>query len=390
MPSSNCGGFIPSNKNSRNAARAMMSQGVHSLCANAFFQVSNCAPSNGKSASAPASALLALAVRILVTGGCGFIGSNFIRYILQHYKPASVSNVDVLTYAGNLANLDGVVEEHGERYEFFKADIANADQMDALMTEHQFYAVINFAAESHVDRSINSPLNFIHTNVVGTSVLLDCARRHGVQRVIQVSTDEVYGSLGPIGKFTEQSPLDPSSPYSASKAAADLLALASYKTYAQDVLVTRCSNNYGPYQFPEKLIPLMIIKALREDPLPVYGDGMNVRDWIHVKDHCAAIVTALFEGKPGQIYNFGSDSEMANINLVKIILDQLGKPHSLISFVPDRLGHDHRYAIDSSFAQRELNWKPRRNFKQGLEETIQWYAENPAWWEPLLERTGRY
>jgi dTDP-glucose 4,6-dehydratase len=206
-------------------------------------------------------------MRILVTGGCGFIGSNFIRYILQHYKPASVTNVDALTYAGNLANLDGVVEEHGERYEFFKADIANADQMDALMTEHQFYAAINFAAESHVDRSINSPLNFIHTNVVGTSVLLDCARRHGVQRFIQISTDEVYGSLGETGKFTEQSPLTPSSPYSASKAGADLLALACYKTYSQEVIVTRCSNNYGPYQFPEKLIPLMIIKALRDEPL---------------------------------------------------------------------------------------------------------------------------
>jgi dTDP-glucose 4,6-dehydratase len=262
--------------------------------------------------------------------------------------------------------------------------------MDALMTEHRFYAVINFAAESHVDRSINDPLNFIHTNVIGTSVLLDCARGHGVQRFIQVSTDEVYGSLGPAGKFTEQSPLDPSSPYSASKASADLLVIAAYKTYGQEVLVTRCSNNYGPYQFPEKLIPLMIIKALRDEPLPVYGDGMNVRDWIHVADHCAAIVAALFEGKPGQTYNFGGDGEMVNIDLVKMILDQLGKPHSLISFVPDRLGHDRRYAIDSSFAQRELNWKPRRNFKEGLEETIQWYVDNPSWWQPLLERAGRY
>jgi len=329
-------------------------------------------------------------MRILVTGGCGFIGSNFIRYILQHYKPAYVTNVDVLTYAGNLANLDGVVEEHGERYEFFKADVANADQMDALMTEHGFYAVTNFAAESHVDRSINDPLNFIHTNVIGTSVLLDCARRHGVQRFIQISTDEVYGSLGATGKFTEQSPLDPSSPYSASKASADLLALASYKTYGQEVLVTRCSNNYGPYQFPEKLIPLMIIKALRDEPLPVYGDGMNVRDWIHVTDHCAAIVAALFEGKPGSVYNFGGDSEMVNLNLVKMILDKLDKPHRLISFVQDRLGHDRRYAIDSSFAQRELNWKPRRSFKEGIDETIQWYMDNPSWWQPLLDRAGRY
>ena len=329
-------------------------------------------------------------MRILVTGGCGFIGSNFIRYILQHYKPASVTNVDVLTYAGNLANLDGVVEEHGERYEFFKADIANADQMDALMTEHQFYAVINFAAESHVDRSINSPLNFIHTNVVGTSVLLDCARRHGVQRFIQISTDEVYGSLGETGKFTEHSPLDPSSPYSASKAGADLLALACYTTYGQEVIVTRCSNNYGPYQFPEKLIPLMIIKALRDEPLPVYGDGLNVRDWIHVEDHCAAIVAVLFEGKSGAIYNFGGGNEMVNLDVVKMILQKLEKPQSLISFVTDRLGHDRRYAIDSSFAERELKWTPRKHFKDGLDATIQWYIDNQSWWEALLERAGRY
>jgi dTDP-glucose 4,6-dehydratase len=262
--------------------------------------------------------------------------------------------------------------------------------MDALTTEHQFYAVINFAAESHVDRSINSPQNFIHTNVVGTSVLLDCARRHGVQRFIQVSTDEVYGSLGKTGKFTEQSPLEPSSPYSASKAGADLLTLAYHKTYGQDVLVTRCSNNYGPYQFPEKLIPLMIIKALRDESLPVYGDGLNVRDWIHVQDHCAAIVAALFEGKPGAVYNFGGDGEMVNLDVVKMILKKLGKPESLISFVPDRLGHDRRYAIDSAFAQHELKWKPRRNFEEGLDATIKWYIDNQPWWEALLERAERY
>jgi dTDP-glucose 4,6-dehydratase len=250
--------------------------------------------------------------------------------------------------------------------------------------------VINFAAESHVDRSINDPLNFIHTNVIGTSVLLECARRHDVQRFIQISTDEVYGSLGADGRFTEESPLDPSSPYSASKSGADLLALASYKTYGQEVLVTRCSNNYGPYQFPEKLIPLMIIKALRDEALPVYGDGKNVRDWIHVDDHCAGIVAALFEGKPGTVYNFGSNSEMINLDLVRMILDRLGKPHSLISFVPDRLGHDRRYAIDSSFVHRELDWKPLNTFKEGLGETIQWYIDNPSWWKPLLERTGRY
>jgi dTDP-glucose 4,6-dehydratase len=241
-----------------------------------------------------------------------------------------------------------------------------------------------------VDRSINDPLNFIHTNVIGTSVLLECARRHGVQRFVQVSTDEVYGSLGAAGRFTEQSPLDPSSPYSASKASADLLALASHKTYGQDVLVTRCSNNYGPYQFPEKLIPLMIIKALRDEPLPVYGDGKNVRDWIQVDDHCAGIVAALFEGKAGTVYNFGGNSEMVNLDLVRMILDRLGKPQSLISFVPDRLGHDRRYAIDSAFAQRELGWKPLRSFKEGLDETVQWYMDNSSWWQPLLERAGRY
>lgn len=329
-------------------------------------------------------------MRILVTGGCGFIGSNFIRYVLEHYKQASISNVDILTYAGNPANLDGVVEQYGDRYEFFKADIANADQMDALMREHLFYAVVNFAAESHVDRSINDPQNFIHTNVVGTSILLNSARTHGVQRFVQVSTDEVYGSLGETGRFTEQSPLEPSSPYSASKAGADLLALACHTTFGQDVVVTRCSNNYGPYQFPEKLIPLMIVKATRDEPLPVYGDGRNVRDWIHVEDHCAGVVTALFEGKGGAVYNFGGNSEMVNIEVVKLILDKLGKPHSLISFVTDRLGHDRRYAIDSSFAQRELNWKPLRNFKEGLESTIDWYLTNRDWWHPLLERTGRY
>ena len=325
-----------------------------------------------------------------MTGGCGFIGSNFIRYILEHYKPASVTNVDVLTYAGNLANLDGVVEEHGERYEFFKADIANTDQMDAVMTEHQFFSVVNFAAESHVDRSINSPQNFIHTNVIGTSVLLDCARRHGVQRFVQISTDEVYGSLGPSGKFSEQSPLDPSSPYSASKAGADLLALACHRTFDQEVVVTRCSNNYGPYQFPEKLIPLMIIKALRDEPLPVYGDGQNVRDWIHVEDHCAGIVAALFEGKPGAVYNFGGANEMGNLDVVKLILQRVNKPESLITFVTDRLGHDRRYAIDSSFAERELKWKPKHKFEEGLAETIDWYLQRESWWQPLLERAGRY
>jgi len=325
-------------------------------------------------------------MRLLVTGGCGFIGSNFIRFILQHYAPEFISNVDALTYAGNIDNVAGLAEKYGERYEFYKADIANIDQMDALMAKHQFFAVVNFAAESHVDRSINSPQNFIHTNVVGTGVLLECARRHGVKRFVQISTDEVYGSLGPEGRFTEQSPIDPSSPYSASKASADLLALAHHKTYDQEVVITRCSNNYGPYQYPEKLIPLMILNALHDKPLPVYGDGLNVRDWIHVEDHCAAIVAVLLEGKPGSVYNVGSDAEMKNIDVVHLILGQLGKSKDLIKYVTDRLGHDRRYAIDSAKLRAELNWKPLHRPEQGIRETIDWYVANRAWWEPLLDR----
>lgn len=324
-------------------------------------------------------------MRLLVTGGCGFIGSNFIRYILEHYKPEFVSNVDVLTYAGNPASVAGLAEKYGERYEFYQADIGSREQMDALMKKHQFYAVVNFAAESHVDRSIDSPENFIHTNVVGTSVLLDCARAHGVRRFVQIGTDEVYGSLGPEGRFTEESPLQPSSPYSASKTSADLLALAHYHTYGLEVIVTRCSNNYGPNQFPEKLIPLMITNALRDKPLPVYGDGLNVRDWIHVEDHCAAVFAALLEGKPGQVYNVGGDGELTNIEVVRMILDHLGKPHDLINYVKDRLGHDRRYAIDSSKIERELGWKPRHRPAEGIRETVDWYVENRAWWEPLLK-----
>jgi len=325
-------------------------------------------------------------MRLLITGGCGFIGSNFIRYVLEHYGPAFVTNVDALTYAGSITNVAGLAEEYGERYEFFHADIANAPQIEALMQKHQFYAVINFAAESHVDRSIDSPQNFVHTNVLGTSVMLDCARRHGVKRFVQISTDEVYGSLGPEGKFTETTPLDPSSPYSASKAGADLLALAYHKTYGMEVLVTRCSNNYGPYQFPEKLIPLMIIKALRDEPLPVYGDGKNVRDWIHVEDHCRAIFSVLLNGKPGEIYNIGGDGELPNIDVVKMILAHLGKSERLISYVTDRLGHDRRYAIDSGKTQNTLDWKPIHRPEQGIRDTIDWYVASRDWWEPLLSR----
>lgn len=325
-------------------------------------------------------------MRLLVTGGCGFIGSNFIRFVLEHYGPAFITNVDALTYAGNPANLAGVPEQYGDRYEFVKADIANATEMEAAFSRHQFYAVVNFAAESHVDRSIDSPENFIHTNVVGTSILLNAARRHGVRRFLQVSTDEVYGSLGPEGRFTEASPIQPSSPYSSSKASADLLALAHHHTYKQEVIVTRCSNNYGPYQFPEKLIPLMITNALNDQPLPVYGDGLNVRDWIHVEDHCSAVFAALLQGEPGQVYNVGGDGELKNIDVVKLILAQLGKPESLISYVKDRPGHDRRYAIDSSKIHHSLGWKPRHRPEQGIRETVDWYLANRAWWEPLRAR----
>ena len=324
-------------------------------------------------------------MRILVTGGCGFIGSNFIGYLLARNDLAKITNIDALTYAGNPANLSGVVEDYGERYEFLKADICDAEKVDQVLGKHDYFAVINFAAESHVDRSIDSPGDFIHTNVVGTSTLLNAARRHGVERFVQISTDEVYGSLGPEGKFTESSPLEPSSPYSASKASADLLALAYHHTYGMRVVITRCSNNYGPYQFPEKLIPLMIIKAMGGNALPVYGDGLNVRDWIHVEDHCAAILAALMNGKSGQVYNIGSDGELRNIDVVKRILAHLGKLESLIEYVTDRLGHDRRYAIDSTKAHRELQWKPSHRHEEGIIETIDWYVRHPEWWTPLLK-----
>ncbi len=323
-------------------------------------------------------------MRLLITGGCGFIGSNFIRHILGHYAPALVTNVDALTYAGNIENLEGLKDT--DRYDFFKADIADSQAVDDVMSRHQFYAVVNFAAESHVDRSIDSPENFIHTNVNGTAVLLDAARKHGIKRFVQISTDEVYGSLGEEGLFTEDSPITPSSPYSASKAAADLLALACHHTYGQEVVITRCSNNYGPYQYPEKLIPLMILNALEDKPLPVYGDGMNVRDWIHVEDHCTAITAALLEGQPGRVYNVGSNNEMRNIEVVKTILNALGKPESLITFVKDRLGHDRRYAIDASRARNELRWKPIHQAEKGIRETVDWYVNNQDWCRSVLAK----
>lgn len=325
-------------------------------------------------------------MRLLITGGCGFIGSNFVRFVLEHYQPEFVTNVDALTYAGNPDNLAGVAEREGQRYEFCHADIADRDAMDKIFARHKFFAVINFAAESHVDRSITAPGNFVHTNVVGTEVLVEAARRHGVKRFVQVSTDEVYGSLGPEGRFTETSPLDPSSPYSASKAAADLLALAAHRTFGQEVMVTRCSNNYGPYQFPEKLIPLMITNALADKKLPVYGDGLNVRDWIHVDDHCRAVMAVLLDGRPGQVYNVGADAELQNIEVVELILETLGKPRGLISYVTDRPGHDRRYAIDSAKLRAELDWKPIHPPRDGIRETIRWYLDNRTWWEKILAR----
>jgi dTDP-glucose 4,6-dehydratase len=268
----------------------------------------------------------------------------------------------------------------GERYEFCRADIADPKRIEQIAQRHCYYGLINFAAESHVDRSIESPENFIHTNIVGTSVLLEVARRSGIKRFVQISTDEVYGSLGAEGRFTEQSPLRPSSPYSASKASADLLALAAHKTYDQEVVITRCSNNYGPYQFPEKLIPLMILRALADEPMPVYGDGLNVRDWIHVDDHCRAIFDVLMEGKSGETYNIGAENERTNLEVVQAILEHLGKPEALIDFVEDRPGHDRRYAIDATKIRRELGWKPLHTFGLGLAETIDWYARNRSWW----------
>jgi dTDP-glucose 4,6-dehydratase len=320
-------------------------------------------------------------MRLLVTGGCGFIGSNFIRYVLDHYQPEMITNVDALTYAGSIESSAAFSSRFGNRYEFFKADIADAERMDEVLTNHSYFAVVNFAAESHLNRSIASPENFLHTNVVGTTTLLDAARRRGVKRFVQISTDEVYGSIPDGGRFTERSPLNPSSPYSASKAAADLLVLAAYKTYGQDVVVTRCSNNYGPYQHPEKLIPLMILHALSDRSLPVYGDGLDVRDWIHVEDHCAAVFDLLMQGRAGEVYNVGADTERKNLDVIRSVLSHLGKGEELIRFVPARPGHDRRHAIDSSKLRSEIGWKPLYDFEAGLRQTINWYRRNVWWWK---------
>jgi dTDP-glucose 4,6-dehydratase len=324
-------------------------------------------------------------MRILVTGGAGFIGSNFIKYMLDKYPEYKIINLDLLTYAGNLENLRDI--ENNPNYQFRKGDITDRNLVTEIV-KNGIDFIVNFAAESHVDRSIMDPGVFVKTNMMGTQVLLDAAKEHGIKKFLQVSTDEVYGSLGAIGYFTEETHLAPNSPYSASKAGADLLVRAYHKTFGLPVNITRCSNNYGPYQFPEKLIPLMIANALEDKDLPVYGDGMQIRDWLHVKDHCRGIDTVLHQGKDGEVYNIGGNNEKANIQIVKLILEKLGKPESLITHVKDRPGHDRRYAIDSTKIKNELGWEPEYTFEKGMEETIEWYLNNREWWKRI--RSGEY
>ena len=325
-------------------------------------------------------------MNVLVTGGAGFIGSNLVRLLRRERPLWTVVNLDKLTYAGNAESLADLRDD--PKHIFVRGDIADAERVAGLLREHAIDAVFNLAAESHVDRSILGPGIFVETNVAGTQVMLDCARAEKVKRFVQISTDEVYGSLGATGRFTETSPLQPSSPYSASKAAADLLVLAYGHTYGMDVVVTRCSNNYGPYQFPEKLIPLMIANALEDRKLPVYGDGQQVRDWIHVEDHNRALLAALEKGRAGEVYNLGSDNEWPNLMIVARLLEILGKGRDLIAHVQDRPGHDRRYAIDAAKAQRELGWSPRIAFADGLASTVDWYLKNRGWWERV--RTGEY
>ncbi len=326
---------------------------------------------------------------VVVTGGAGFIGSNFIFYMRDRHPGYRIICVDSLTYAGNLSTLEPVMNHPGFR--FVRASITDSAAMERLFAEEKPDIVVNFAAESHVDRSIENPSVFLETNVLGTQVLMDACRKSGVGRFHQVSTDEVYGDL-PLDRpelfFTEATPLHASSPYSASKAAADLLVLAYHRTFGLPATISRCSNNYGPYQFPEKLIPLMLINALEEKALPVYGTGENVRDWLYVEDHCCAIDRILHDGRVGETYNIGGHNEMKNIEIVKLICKELGKPESLISFVEDRKGHDMRYAIDPAKMQKELGWLPQTKFSEGILKTIRWYLEHRAWWEAI--RNGEY
>ena len=330
-------------------------------------------------------------MKILVTGGAGFIGSNFIFYMREKHPDYEVVCLDKLTYAGNLATLEPVIVIGGAKFQFIRGDIADREAVYGIFEAERPDVVVNFAAESHVDRSIENPAVFLETNVMGTQVLLDACRRYKVQRYHQVSTDEVYGDL-PLDRpdlfFTEATPLHTSSPYSASKAAADLLCNAYQRTYGLPVTISRCSNNYGPYQFPEKLIPLMIANALADKPLPVYGEGLNVRDWLYVEDHCAAIDLILEKGQVGQVYNIGGHNEMRNIDIVRLICRALDKPESLITYVTDRKGHDMRYAIDPAFIHQELGWLPKTMFAEGIQRTIRWYLDNRSWWEEIVN--GKY
>lgn len=333
---------------------------------------------------------------ILVTGGAGFIGSNFVKLMLEKHPEYKIINVDALTYAGNLENLKDI--DGNPNYEFIKVDIRDREKIEEIFKNNDIASVVNFAAESHVDRSIEEPEVFLTTNIIGTQVLLDTAKKYwkvnpsdkyckeykpGV-KFLQVSTDEVYGALGETGMFVETMPLMPNSPYSASKASADMIVRAYNETFGMPVNITRCSNNYGPYQFPEKLIPLMINNCLKEKDLPVYGDGMQVRDWLHVSDHCSAIDTVLHKGKDGEVYNIGGNNEKANIEIVKLIIGTLGKTEGLIKYVKDRPGHDRRYAIDNTKITTELGWEPEYTFEQGMKETIQWYLENTKWIENII------
>ncbi|WP_405384258.1 dTDP-glucose 4,6-dehydratase [Phascolarctobacterium sp.] len=326
---------------------------------------------------------------IIVTGGAGFIGSNFIFHMLAKYPDYRIICLDKLTYAGNLSTLAGVMDN--PNFRFVKADICDREAVEQLFAEEHPDIVVNFAAESHVDRSIEDPGIFLQTNIMGTAVLMDACRKFGITRYHQVSTDEVYGDL-PLDRaelsFTETSPLRPSSPYSSSKASADLLALSYKRTYGLPVTISRCGNNYGPYQFPEKLIPLMISNALQDKALPIYGSGENVRDWIYVDDHCKAIDIIIHKGRVGEIYNVGASCEMPNIDIVKLICKELGKPESLITHVTDRKGHDMRYAIDPTKIYNELGWLPETKFADGIKKTIKWYLENRKWWEDII--SGEY
>ncbi|XOQ42845.1 MAG: dTDP-glucose 4,6-dehydratase [Clostridium sp.] len=328
-------------------------------------------------------------MKIVVTGGAGFIGGNFVHYMLNTHPDYQVICYDALTYAGNLETLEDVMGN--PNFTFIKGDIANRDEVYALFENEKPDIVVNFAAESHVDRSIENPGLFLRTNIFGTGVLMDACRKYGIQRFHQVSTDEVYGDL-PLDRpdlfFTEETPLHTSSPYSASKASADLLVLSYYRTFRLPVTISRCSNNYGPYHFPEKLIPLMIANALNNKPLPVYGEGENVRDWLYVEDHCRAIDLILHKGREGEVYNIGGHNERTNLQVVKTILRELGKPESLIRFVADRPGHDRRYAIDPAKIQKELGWEPTTTFDDGIKKTIEWYLQNKPWWEHILK--GEY